>query len=225
MVHKSAHRPQKLFHSCNWVSTETLDSTHDQSRLSWSIFVISRYPIYRISLIRHCGYNFLYCCSFLCGYYSRVATIWRWHLFLWKAHGCQRWLNKERNTARPRGMEPPVLLVRHSTSTLQRLLDAGTSMRSFSVLLSAIETSRKTHKQPLALTQWLLSAIICTQACVLHILAVAILYKGGIYSAQSFRLCAYYIQRILTIQGWYLIKDVWYTNLVVIWSPISGSHG
>ena len=50
-------------------------------------------------------------------------------------------------------MEPPVLLVRHSTSTLQRLLDAGTSMRSFSVLLSAIETSRKTHKQPLALTQ------------------------------------------------------------------------
>ena len=218
MVHKSTYRPQKLFHSRNSVSTETRDSTHDQNGLSWSMFVISRYPMYCISLIRHCGYYFLYyCCSFMCGYYLRVATIWRQCLFLWKARRhVQQWLNKKHtcNTARSTAMEPPVLLGRHVTSTLRWLLDAGTSTHSLLILLSAIEMSRKTHKRPLALTQWLLSANICTQVHVPCILAVDTTKGWHLFCPELPILWLLY-PRPVTIQGWCLIEDIRYTKLAV----------
>ena len=37
--------------------------------------------IYRIRLIRHCGY-YLFHCPILCGIYSRVATNQEWHLLI-----------------------------------------------------------------------------------------------------------------------------------------------
>ena len=64
----------KLFHSRNSVSTEILDSTHEQSHLSWSMFVIIRYQMYRTSLIRHCGYYFRYCCSILKAAYISLES-------------------------------------------------------------------------------------------------------------------------------------------------------
>ena len=59
----------------------------------------------------------------LCGYYSRVATIQGQHLFLWKARRHQRRLDK-------------IIQVRR-----WRLLDAVSSTRSLSVLLSAVGTT------------------------------------------------------------------------------------
>ena len=48
---------------------------------------------YHISSIRRRDY-YLFHCSFLCGYYLRVATIQGQHLFLWKARRHQRQLDK-----------------------------------------------------------------------------------------------------------------------------------
>ena len=110
-----------------------------------------------------------------------AATIWGLRLFIWRARRYQRRLDKVRNVR-----------VKH-----WRLLDAVSSTRSLSDLLSAIETRRTTRMAP-ALFWWPPSEIIRTRVRVPRILAAAtiwkrrlfrselpilsLLFKGGVYS-------------------------------------------
>ena len=85
------------------------------------------------------------------------------------------------------------------------LIDTGSSTRSLSVLLSAMETSLRTQT-PLEITQWVSVAIISTRIRPPCILAVATIWGWHLFSSEP-RLCGYYL-RVVTIQGWRLIKEV-----------------
>ena len=88
----------------------------------------------------------------LCRYCSR------WHLFLWRAHRYQRWLDEV-----------------HTNATVA-MLEAVSSKHSLSLLLSAVETTR-TAQTVLALVWWLSSEIIHT---CMHVLRL--LFEAGVYS-------------------------------------------
>ena len=73
--------------------------------------------------------------------------------------------------------------IRYVQAIQWQLLDAIGSTRSLSVLLSAVETSGTvTIQTVLGLSCWPSSAVIRT----------GLLFKGGIYFAQNFRLYSYY---------------------------------
>ena len=114
-----------------------------------------------------------------------VSTIRGWLLFLWKAGRHQRRLDKVR--------------------VIQwQLLDTVSSTRSLSVPLSAVETSCTTQTA-LVLAWWPSSQMI--RRCV----PPQLLFKGGVYFTQSFRLCSYYL-RAVTIRGRRLFEEIRYTS-------------
>ena len=94
-----------------------------------------------------------------------------------------------------------------------RLLDAVSSTRSFSVLLSAVES---THTTWIALTLawWPLSEIICACVHMPCIVATATI-RGQRLFVQSFRFCGYCL-RETTIWQRHLFEEIWY---VPVWLP------
>ena len=72
------------------------------------------------------------------------------------------------------------------------LIDAGSSTRSLSVLLSAMETSLRTQIT-LETAQWAWAGIISTRICVLCVLAAANI-RGRRLFAWSLWLCDYYLK-------------------------------
>ena len=72
------------------------------------------------------------------------------------------------------------------------------STRSLSVLLSAMGTSRTTQTASLVTVVRNDSRMCILAAATIRILA-RLLFEGGVYFAQSFRLCSYY-SRAATIQ-------------------------
>ena len=82
------------------------------------------------------------------------------------------------------------------------LIDAGSSTRNLSVLLSAMVMSLG-PQTALEIALWASAAIICAP-CIPWLL-----FQGSVYFAQSSWLCGYYL-RVVTIQGWHLIKEIWY---------------
>ena len=87
------------------------------------------------------------------------------------------------------------------------LIDTGSSMHSLLVLLSAVETSLRTHTV-LEIAQWESVGIISTQVCVPHVL----LFEGGVYFGQSFWLCEYYSRAASKYVYICLTKPLWYIH-------------
>ena len=130
---------------------------------------------YSISLIRHRGYYF-FRCSFQYGYNLRVA-------FISSADSNNAWM-------------------RYTQAIQLGLIDAGSSMCSLSVLLSAVEMSLRTQIA-LEIAQWAPATIISTHVRALCILVAAtirgwLLLEGGYYS------------RVATIRGWLLLEGSYY---------------
>ena len=86
------------------------------------------------------------------------------------------------------------------------MIDAGSSTRSLSVLLSAVETSLRT-RTALEIAQFALAASISMCICVPCTLAVAIIRRYPFYFAWNSWLCGYY-SKAATIRGRCLIKEI-----------------
>ena len=114
----------------------------------------------------------LFCCSFLCSYYSRVATIWGWRLFPWKPTDINNgW-------------------IRYVQAIQWWILDAVNSTWSISVLLSAVETSRTTQTIPVTVTR----NYLLMRVCATYILPVATI-QGSILFYSELWLCGFCFRR------------------------------
>ena len=74
------------------------------------------------------------------------------------------------------------------------MVDAGSSMRRFSVLLSTVEKSIRTQAA-LKIAQWVLAAIISMHVRTPRILATATIQGQRLFRSES-RLCGYYLRAV-----------------------------
>ena len=86
-------------------------------------------------------------------------------------------------------------------------LDAVRSMRTLSVLLSAVETTHTTQTV-LALAWWLSSEIIRTCRHVLRLLPAAAVWGRRLFHSRA-------SDCVATIRGWRLFKEIWYIPSIV----------